>query len=683
MRSGQPQVPAGGPNPSSPSVPSSQTKLSNQQTAGEKPAWPLSYRLKTPIPKAVASSRRNGSSPPQQGPRQWWHYYRYSNAQGQKPALIYCQTKDQSQRAAELFLGSPVVGFDMEWPWDAHKRTGLKNKVALIQLASQGRIALFHVALHQGTTADDLIAPALRAILESPAISKAYPVFGLEPKGAFELSHLHNLVHYGDAECDLITTKLIGLAKQVEDHLGLPLWKGKARTSDWSKPLTQEQLTYAADDAYAGYMLYYCMNAKRLAMTIVPTLPVHVDQYPGIKDRPGTMLGSGRSVWLRPERPGAAIYTAADFFRKAKGIPIQKRDENDVTPQEKIAGHGEKRKEPGHDDTQNDTKTSSGQTKSRDLGLSAFKNSKAELHDLLTAQRTRTAQSEKVPGYCVATNAELDEIVSQRPTTKQQLLRLRGMGPRKVEKYGHLWLGITRKFVENDEKRMPLSQEEPPVTPKANVKRVGRSLEFKGPPPPPQMNTGLSFSMAESRITSDRNKQAQEDSSDDEPVFGPPIPTPSRENIKRRRYDVLPPESSPNGPAPGRLSPEKVEGRRQMAASPHAAMVPTMAAPSTPLKTPPKPEPALSKDTMIFEKKLTALSRMVTSKLPPGQRLEGNPPLISEATIRKLALHPPGTAQELLHIHGVASFVRACANAKIDLMGNIAKWKPAASASST
>ncbi|KAK7914696.1 hypothetical protein PG985_012399 [Apiospora marii] len=686
MSSSQSQPgPAGGPNPTSPSIPA------NHKPPAEKPAWPLSYRLKTPIPKAAPGSY-NGSPQQQQLQRQWWHYYRYSNAQGHKPALVYCTTKEQSQKAAEFFLGLPVVGFDMEWPWDAHKRTGLKNKVALIQLASEGRIALFHIALHQGTTVDDLIAPALRAVLESPSISKVgvgvmnadfarlVQFFKLEPKGAFELSHLHNLVQYGDEEYDMITTKLVGLARQVEEHLGLPLWKGKTRTSDWSKPLNRDQLTYAADDAYAGFMLYHRMNAKRLAMAIVPTLPVHVDQYPNVQDRLSGMMNN-RSVWLRPERPGAGIYTAPDFFRKAKGIPIEKRDEKAGASHEKTADRGEKRKGPEEGAAPPDTKKSSPKVpKLEETALSD--DVKAELHELLKAQRTRTAQAEKVPAYCVATNAELETLVARRPTTKQQLLKIRGTGPRKVEKYGELWLDIIRTFVK--EKRVPLAEQKQPVTPKANVvKRVGQSLEFKGSPPTPHMNTGLSFSMADASMTADENKRAREDSSSDESVFGSPIPSPPRENVERRRCDVLPPQRNQAEDASGRPSPGKLGERGNVAAPPKAAAAAPVASASTPLRARPDTTPSLSKDAMIFEKKLTALSRMVISKLPPEQRSPDGPPLISDAAIRQLALNPPSTAQELLHIHGIAPLVRACANAKIDLMGNIAKWRPAAEASPT
>ncbi|KAK7984983.1 hypothetical protein PG988_002605 [Apiospora saccharicola] len=660
------QGPAGRPNPTSPSI------HANHKPPAEKPAWPLSYRLKAPIPKAAPSS--NNGSPQQQLQRQWWHYYRYSNVQGHNPALIYCTTKEQSQKAAEFFLSLPVVGFDMEWPWDAHKRTGLKNKIALIQLASEGRIALFHIALHQGSTVDDLIAPCLAGLgvgVMNADFARLIQFFKLDPKGAFELSHLHNLVQYGDEEYDMITTKLVGLARQVEEHLGLPLWKGKTRTSDWSKPLNRDQLTYAADDAYAGFMLYHCMNAKRLAMAIVPTLPVHVDQYPGVQDRLSGMM-SNRSVWLRPERPGAGIYTAPDFFRKSKGIPIEKRDENK-------ANRGEKRKEPEEDAASPDKKKSSPKVpKLEETALSD--DVKAELFELLKAQRTRTAQAEKVPAYCVATNAELETFAARRPTNKQQLLKIKGTGPRKVEKYGEIWLGIIRTLVR--EKRVPLAEQEQPVTPKANViKRVGQSLEFKGSPPTLQTNTGLSFSMEDASITVNENKQAREDSSSDESAFGSPIPSPSRENVERRRYDALPPQRNP---FEGRPSPGKPWERDNVAMPPlEAAPAAPLAPALTPSRAQPDMTPSLSKDAMIFEKKLTALSRMVVSKLPPAQRSPAGPPLISDATIRQLALNPPGTAQELLHIQGIAPFVRACANAKIDLMDNIAKWRPAAEASPT
>jgi len=82
---------------------------------------------------------------------------------------------------------------------------------------------LFHIGLHAGNTSEDLIAPSLRKIIETPNIAKVGVAilnadfsrlenwFHLKPKGAFELSHLHNLITFGPEHPELITTKLKAL----------------------------------------------------------------------------------------------------------------------------------------------------------------------------------------------------------------------------------------------------------------------------------------------------------------------------------------------------------------------------------------------------------------------------------------------------------------------------------------
>ena len=82
---------------------------------------------------------------------------------------------------------------------------------------------MFHIGLHVGKTTEDLIAPSLRMIIESPNILKTGVCvlkadfarlekwFDLKPRGAFELSHLHNLVTYGAEQPNLLTTRLRGL----------------------------------------------------------------------------------------------------------------------------------------------------------------------------------------------------------------------------------------------------------------------------------------------------------------------------------------------------------------------------------------------------------------------------------------------------------------------------------------
>jgi ribonuclease D len=152
----------------------------------------------------------------------------------------------------------------MEWPWNDWKRNDLQNKIGLIQIASGSKIALFHIGLHPGKTTQDIISPTLRRLLEDPAIGKVgvnvlkadfsrlSRFFGLKPKGAIESSHLYRLVKHGQRKPELVSVKLVSLAHQVEDQLGLPLYKGDVRTSNWSKPLSKDQINYAAGDAYAG-----------------------------------------------------------------------------------------------------------------------------------------------------------------------------------------------------------------------------------------------------------------------------------------------------------------------------------------------------------------------------------------------------------------------------------------------
>ncbi|XXG99584.1 hypothetical protein Hte_005923 [Hypoxylon texense] len=231
------------------------------------PQWPLSYELRG-LPTG----------------QKWWSHIYYRGPENQSIEILYGDSFAISESIAQTFLNEPVLGFDMEWPMDADKRTTLQEKVSLIQIACESRVALFHIALHDGHTSQDIIPPSLRRIIESPAILKVgvailawdfkrlKDIFHLQPRGAFELSHLHNLVCYGSQGHTRVTTRLRKLTEQVRQHLGLPLQKGSVRQSDWSIHLNEEQRTYAANDAYAGFMLFHRMNAKRLEMN--PTLPL-------------------------------------------------------------------------------------------------------------------------------------------------------------------------------------------------------------------------------------------------------------------------------------------------------------------------------------------------------------------------------------------------------------------------
>ncbi len=66
----------------------------------------------------------------------------------------------------------------------------------------------------------------------------------IDSRGTFELSHLYKLVKYSSSgQYASVNKKLVSLAQQVEDYLGLPLFKGQGvRSSDWSQPLSMDQI---------------------------------------------------------------------------------------------------------------------------------------------------------------------------------------------------------------------------------------------------------------------------------------------------------------------------------------------------------------------------------------------------------------------------------------------------------
>ncbi|KAF1914983.1 ribonuclease H-like domain-containing protein [Ampelomyces quisqualis] len=221
----------------------------------------------------------------------FWSTKMYRGPHGQSIATHYCRSKEIAERVAQYFLKEKVVGFDIEWkpfssPYD------LKKNASLIQLACEDRIALFHISQFPGTTAEQLMPPSLKAVLETPDIykvgvavkgdfSRLQKYLNIQPQGVFELSRLHNLVELHSTSPTKLSNKLVSLANQVLQHLQLPLYKGaplagepmdmeSVRESDWSKPLDKQQIHYAAADAYAGFRLYHILEWKRKQLRPTP-----------------------------------------------------------------------------------------------------------------------------------------------------------------------------------------------------------------------------------------------------------------------------------------------------------------------------------------------------------------------------------------------------------------------------
>ena len=269
-------------------------QLSNSTTAGSKElhgyynsnnraANIRAAQLEYHIPISILQSGMRASP---QTPAAYWSYDLYRNSSNDRVKLHYCVTKRSVELVCKYFLNQPVLGFDMEW--DVQGRSGFKNKVSLIQLASEDRIALFHVSLFEDEDVHADSLPTLKAIMESKSVIKAgvsikgdctrlRKNIGIEACGLIELSHLHNLVKYSSTQPEKVSKRAVALAVQVEEHLQLPLHKGDVRESDWTQRLSAEQMIYAASDAYAGYRLFHGLEEKRLKLYPVPPRPAYAD----------------------------------------------------------------------------------------------------------------------------------------------------------------------------------------------------------------------------------------------------------------------------------------------------------------------------------------------------------------------------------------------------------------------
>lgn len=318
-------------------------------TSSKEATWPREFRM---TPEMSARAR-------------FWSHELYRGTHKEPVKILYSRTKIQSEEIAHELLGENVVGFDMEWPWQNPDQSTvpLQQRIGLIQIASEDKIALFHIGLHVGQTAKDVMAPSLRRIIESDDITKTgvgilnadfsrlRRWFGLKPRGAFELSHFHNLVTYGSRQPGRVTTKMKALSKLVEEHLGLPLYKGKVRTSNWSRPLSQAQILYAAADAYAGVMLYHCMNAKRLAMDPVPPLPLHAEVYLPMRQGMGSII----PLRLGLSSTDANDISAVEFYLQCKGEQsLREEDSSHVDDHEDKDYKGEDNEEQ-EEETMQDT----------------------------------------------------------------------------------------------------------------------------------------------------------------------------------------------------------------------------------------------------------------------------------------------------------------------------------------
>ncbi|KAK9437105.1 Ribonuclease H-like protein [Metarhizium brunneum] len=253
----------------------------------EPPLTPLSFNI-SPSLFYAARAAKAGSS------ESFWSHTMYQRTSDQgaveKVKVHYCTSKHTTEQVCRKhFLGEAVLGFDLEWFPYASRSSGTRENISLIQIANPGRIGLFHVAMF-AKGEDDLVAPALRTIMEDPNVSKVgvhiqgdctrmKNYLGVQVQGVFELSHLYKQVKYTAAKTPKLINKVtVALSTQVHDTLKLPLFKGDVvRSSNWMKRLDYKQILYAASDAYAGIQLYHVLDSKRKRLNPCPPRPHHAE----------------------------------------------------------------------------------------------------------------------------------------------------------------------------------------------------------------------------------------------------------------------------------------------------------------------------------------------------------------------------------------------------------------------
>lgn len=257
---------------------------------------------------------RKASMAPPGSPESFWSYALYrgpgdNGATDSKVKIHYCKSQSTTERVLQYFLNEKVIGLDLEWSSEAHKNSGPRRNVSLIQIASQSRIALFHLALFPKR--DELATPTLRKIIEDPSITKCgvwikgdctrlRNHLNVNARSIFELSHLYKQVKHSEAgEHKLINKRLVSLATQTQEILKLPMFKGQdVRASEWSAPLSMDQIVCkfyplnikhqeyegliiifpdSASDAYAAVHLYAALNHQRECLNPTPPLPYHAE----------------------------------------------------------------------------------------------------------------------------------------------------------------------------------------------------------------------------------------------------------------------------------------------------------------------------------------------------------------------------------------------------------------------
>lgn len=165
------------------------------------------------------------------------------------------RTCAELDRAVDHLAGHKLLGFDTETR--PAFRKGESYPPSLLQLASHEAVFLFQLKALG-------LAEPLRDILADPCIIKAgvsldYDLRELKKLSPFKAAGFVDLAHLA-RKTGIKNHGLRGMAAAV---LGFRISKG-AQTSNWAKEhLTEQQIQYAATDAWVGLRLYQALETGR------------------------------------------------------------------------------------------------------------------------------------------------------------------------------------------------------------------------------------------------------------------------------------------------------------------------------------------------------------------------------------------------------------------------------------
>ncbi|KAI0313420.1 ribonuclease H-like domain-containing protein [Amylostereum chailletii] len=181
-------------------------------------------------------------------------YYTYKEY-APRPTVVYIRTEEEADDAIENLSGP--IGFDLEWKVAFLNGGSVREgPAALVQVCDTSMILLIQVTS---------MKTAQQVLIESPTI----PKMGVNIRNdgmklyrdysilASNLIELGALACQADARFETAFGRpIVSLAKVVAFYLRRTLDKGPVRTSNWEAELSREQMSYAANDAHCGLMVY-------------------------------------------------------------------------------------------------------------------------------------------------------------------------------------------------------------------------------------------------------------------------------------------------------------------------------------------------------------------------------------------------------------------------------------------